>query len=217
MGYEILIRFHADRPVSQEVLSARLAALAAAGIPEPKGPAPAPDAPAATPPEAAAPAPASTEPPATPAAAPSAPAGAGPWVAANLKGRVDLRLSHVDGNLRGADFDVPFGGTEDEFRRAFAAAHELAEQLGATLFDPQLGHEVGKAGVEEAVSRWRQSQDWMVGVAGTFDVSRSTQELTTAPPLITRRNKIVLGLVGFFIFILWLLDRLSTAMLQPAP
>jgi len=111
--------------------------------------------------------------------------------------------------LRGADFDVPFGGTEDELRRAYAAACQLAEEFGAAVFDPQLGRELGKAGIEEVVTRWRQSQEWMVGVAGDYDDRRAEVDIPPPQPLINRRNKVVLAIIGIFAFLFWLIGTIT--------
>jgi hypothetical protein len=55
--------------------------------------------------------------------------------------------------------------------------------------------------VEEVVARWRQSQSWVVDVAGAGEDPRSVMEFEPQRPLIGRRNKILLGVV----FGLWLL------------
>ena len=189
MGYELLIRSAGpDKPLDLSALAARLDALQASGLPS------TPDPVAATPPVA----------PTTPASH-----TAGPWSVPNGKGRLEARLFSVEGTPRGADFDVPFGGSEEELRRAIALILGSAETLAAVVFDPQLGREVGKGAVDEVVARWRQSQDWMVDVAGSYDDTRSLGEFTAPPPLVNRRSKIVLAILGGFIVIYWLIGRIS--------
>ena len=77
------------------------------------------------------------------------------------------------------------------------------------FFDPQLGREVGRGAADEVVARWRQSQDWMVDVAGSYDDRRSLAEFTPPPPLINRGSKIVLIIIGGFIALYWLIGTLA--------
>jgi hypothetical protein len=194
VGYELHIRSSApDRPVAQPALAASLDALQAAGLPET----------AAVPPPAP-----STTTPAPPPPSTAAPT-AGPWSVQNGKGRFEARLCFLDGAFRGADFDVPFGGSEEELRRVFACVVETAAALGAVVFDAQLGREVGKGAADDVVARWRQSQDWMVDVAGSYDDSRSLAEFAKPPPIVNRTTKIVLGIVAGFIALYWLIGAIA--------
>ena len=191
MGYEILIRkSRPDAPLPEAALAASLEEAARTGLPEP----PPKESPAAP----------------SPAAIPAS-AGAGPWSLANGKARVGARLAREDASLTGADFDVPFGGSEDELRRAFLFVAALAESTGAAVFDPQLGREVGRGAVEEVVARWRQSQSWMVDVAGTYEDSRSLAAIEPVPPLVSRRAKIILLLLGAFLAVYWLIGAVGAA------
>jgi hypothetical protein len=209
VGYELHIRTTGpDKAIDGGALAARLDALQASGVPElPTPPVAVPATPAtaaATPPAAPAPVPA-----ATPAPAVASSLNPGPWSAKNGKGHLDVRLCFVDKILRGADFDVAFGGSEDEMRRAFACVVQTAEAVGVVVFDPQLGREVGRGAADEVVARWRQSQDWMVDVAGNYDDRRSLGEFAARPPLVNRSTKIVLVIIGGFIAIYWLIGTIA--------
>ena len=117
------------------------------------------------------------------------------WALPNGKATLRARLDLSEGRLRGADLEVPFGGAEEELRGAFDFAIAAARDLDATVFDPQLAREVGREGVEEVVARWRQSQSWVVDVAGAGEDPRSVMEFEPQRPLIGRRNKILLGVI----------------------
>jgi len=154
--------------------------------------------------------------PAAPAAAPApslpSPLPLGPWTLKNGKGRVEVRLSRREGadGYRGAALDVPFGGTEEELRAAFAFTLSLAGQLQLSVFDPQLAAVVGKGSEESVVGRWRESQAWMVDTVGAVDGTRSVAPLTEPPPLVTRGNKVLLAILGLLALLWWLWSTLTT-------
>jgi hypothetical protein len=127
----------------------------------------------------------------------------------NGKGRVEVRLYRVEDAIRGADFDVPFPGSEEELRRAYDFLQQVAESLEALVFDPQLACEVGKGTVDDVVARWRQSQSWMVDVAGNVEDPRSLGDLVQPEPILNRRNKVILTVVGGFIVFYWLVETIA--------
>ncbi|HEY3450881.1 MAG TPA: hypothetical protein VGK67_31275 [Myxococcales bacterium] len=218
LGYELLLRSPApDQPVAAEALVSRILEAVATGVPtRPSAPTAAASATAATAPAPSAPTPStqstqSTD--AAPAAAPLPnPLPQGPWTLKNGKGRVEVRLSRLEGaeGLRGADFDVPFGGTEDELRTVYAFLLGLAEQLQLSVFDPQLATLVGKGSEESVVGRWQESQSWMVDTMGVMEDSRSLAPLTEPPPLVTRSNKILLAALGLLALLWWLWSTFTT-------
>ncbi|MGC4115787.1 MAG: hypothetical protein QM765_14535 [Myxococcales bacterium] len=211
MGYELLLRSPApDQPVALEALVQKIQAAVASGIPAQSPSAPsAPSAPSNEP--TAAPGPAASPAPAAAASVPT-PIPVGPWTLKNGKGRVEVRLSKLEGadGYRGADFDIPFGGTEEELRTALTYVLSLASELQLSAFDPQLAALIGKSSEESVVGRWRDSQNWMVDTIGVLDDSRSVAPLTEAPPLINRSNKIILGILGALALLWWLWSAFTT-------
>jgi hypothetical protein len=222
VGYELAIRPRvAGKTLPARELVDRLKTAAATGMPG--APSGAAAAPAVQPAAAASPA---SEAPAAVAPAPSAPAAletvqprasetsepdlvkAGPWTLANGKARLIARLYRADGEVRGVDLEVPFGGAEEELRRALEYAMTLADQLGALVFDPQLGREVVRSSIEDVVARWRQSQAWAADVTGEVSDERGVLEVKPPPPLLSRRAKAVLLIVAGFIVLYVLLNAI---------
>lgn len=123
------------------------------------------------------------------------------WTLANGRASLRARLYRGEAGLLGADLEVPFGGAEEELRSAVDFALLGAQELGATVFDPQLLREVSRESTEDIVQRWRLSQQWAVDVAGSAEDTRSTMALTPAPPLLQRRHKIALGILGLLVLL----------------
>jgi len=196
VGYELLLRSPApDKPVLEEALrEALIEALQAAsltGIPVATSPTE-----GGTVGEVGAVAP--------------APEGKATWSLPNCKGLVEARLSRGEGGaLRGVDFDVPFGGTEDELRSAFLFVIDLCERLQLVVFDPQLACQIGRGSIEAVTGRWNQSRAWMRETVGVFDDPRSLAPIEEPAPMVTRGNKILLVVVGVIVFLLWLLTSLT--------
>lgn len=220
MGYELLVRSAApDAPLSLDALVARLQQAAVEGIPQQQAQAAQGASPAPSAPEPAAPADA-------PAPAPAPASAGGPWTLRNGKARVEAKLSFKEGGvLRGADVEVPFGGTPEEFTRALGFALGLAADLGGTLYDPQLAREIGKGGEESVLARWRESQAWMVDTVGVAEDHRSLGDLVEPPPLINSRNKVLLGIFGVLVtlYLIWsafvsaTLDKMPIPKAPPGP
>ncbi len=89
-------------------------------------------------------------------------------------------------------------------------ALQAANACGGTVFDPQLGREIGTSGLDNMAGKWRESQAWAVDIAGTSEDSRSTLDFTPPPPLISPRNKIILAVIGGFIFLYWLFGMIAS-------
>ncbi len=189
MGYELLIRPRVGQPsLSEERLRGRLEHASQVGL----------EAALSSPKEegASIPSPAAQRPDGSKGPAAS-------WALPNGKAILQARLDWNDGQLRGVDLELPFGGNEGELRGAFTFAVSTACALDATVFDPQLAREVGREALEDVVARWQQSQSWVVDVVGAGEDPRSEMGLEPQRPLIGRRNKIILGvMVG-----LWLVYR----------
>lgn len=220
MGYELLLRPPAPNlPVALDALVGKLLEAAANGVP-PLAQVSPPLAASASPTPPASPASPAPSTPSTPSieSAPAAPPlpsplPLGPWTLKNGRGRVEVKLSKLEGadGYRGADFDIPFGGTEEELRTAFAFVVSLADQLKLSAFDPQLANLVGKGSEEAVVDRWRSSKDWMVDTVGVLDDDRSVAPLTEPPSAINRTNKVILAIIGLLVLLWWIWSSLSTA------
>jgi hypothetical protein len=133
----------------------------------------------------------------------------GPWSLPNGQTRVEARPWLDDTGLAGVDFDIPFGGSEEEMRKAFAFVTGLASSLQCLVFDPQLGREVGINSADEVISRWRASQGWMLDVVGGTPDNRAVAELAPTTPLIGWQVKVILVAAAGFATLLWLLDLLG--------
>ena len=207
MGYALVIRSRsAEKPLAEELVAARLDEAAVTGVPQ--APPALQAAPTASPMSPAAVLPAPAPAPAAAAPADTAKPTQGPWTLRNDRARIEARLSR-DSSFRGADFEIPFGGAEDELRRAFQFIVRLADSQGATVFDPQLAREVGLGAEEDVVVRWRRSQDWAVDIAGAVEDNRSMQAIVPPPPLLSRRNKVLLLIAGGFILVYWIVSSIA--------
>ncbi|MGI5861577.1 MAG: hypothetical protein ACOX6T_05905 [Myxococcales bacterium] len=130
------------------------------------------------------------------------------WTIPNGEARFHARLYRVGEQVRGADFEVPFGGTEEEFRRVLACLLNAAKSLDGLVFDPQLGKELVEASTDEVVARWRQAQVWASDIVGNAEDHRGVLEFAPPPPLLTRRGKATLLVVGGFLAVYWILSTL---------
>lgn len=135
---------------------------------------------------------------AAPALEPVLPAaGDGPWLIPN-GGRATVRaaLYRSDDRPGGADLEVAFGGSEEEFRRFFAFAVRTAEAVSALVFDPQQGRTVQGQDVDRGVETWRQAQAWAVDGSGTYEDSRCLMEIEPPRPAVSPRARTLLALGG---------------------
>ncbi|MBI5547805.1 MAG: hypothetical protein HY901_28310 [Deltaproteobacteria bacterium] len=200
MGYELVIRSRTPhQPLSEADLTAVLCAAADTGLPE------LPTEPFSLGSEAGA----AAAPLPSPVAPAQQPSCSGPWTLRNGKGRLVAQLSRLEGRFRGVDFEVLLPCEENELRRAYLFIQQLAETLGATVFDPQLAREVGRPSVDEVVGKWKQSQAWLVDVAGMIEDPRSLGEMASTPPLVSRRGLAVLAIAGGFAFVYWLIGAVA--------
>ena len=59
------------------------------------------------------------------------------------------------------------------------------------------------------IEYWRRSQDWALDVAGSAEVPRSLGEIVQAPPILSRRNTILLAVGGALLAVYWLLRAIA--------
>lgn len=223
LGYELVIRPRTpDQNLDGPALLARLKALAREGVsaevdataesrepvsatPPAPGPPPGEESGTSSPDAKVGGAPAADAQPLGDSAPPPAPA-AESWTIRNGEARLSARLFRVEAAIRGADFEVPFGGTEEEFRRVVACLLDAAKSVEGIVFDPQLGKELLAASTDEVVARWRQAQVWASDIAGTAEDHRGVLEFAPPPPLLTRKGKAALLVAGGFLAVYWVLS-----------
>ncbi len=71
-----------------------------------------------------------------------------------------------DPPLAGLNASFPLGLVDAEGDRAVAVVLRVADQLGAVVFDPQLGRLVTRGDHERILTAWRRSYDFHLGVVG---------------------------------------------------
>ena len=196
---------HGDAPVEESVDATVESREPVSATPPAPGPSPGEESGTSSPDAKAGGAPAADAQPLGDSAPPPAPA-AESWTIRNGEARLSARLFRVKAAIRGADFEVPFGGTEEEFRRVVACLLDAAKSVEGIVFDPQLGKELLAASTDEVVARWRQAQVWAADIAGTAEDHRGVLEFAPPPPLLTRKGKAALLVAGGFLAVYWVLS-----------
>jgi hypothetical protein len=123
-------------------------------------------------------------------------------------GKVRAKLSRSEGNLLGADLEVPFGAPDDEFRATLVLVAGLAARLDLMLVDPQRGAEITPGTADMSVDQWRQANRYALDTAGMVEDPRAALPIEQQPTFWTVRTKVILSLVGLGVLALVLLNFL---------
>lgn len=135
--------------------------------------------------------------------------------------------------LDGLNLGFDMGIDRAQGERAIGLAFDLADKLGAEVFDPQLSQMATRTDQDRIVSAWRQSYAFQAGVVGAVGMGGGDPIAIEAPPgLLNSQTKLILILgvvilvlvfVGRSCFSSWLdekfdvADQVSSDQFQPMP
>lgn len=133
------------------------------------------------------------------------PDGARMWVLP--QGEVEVRRLAEGGQLVATELKVPLAERTDLVRSVVVEAAAIAQQLGLKLVDPQLAKQVGAAdegGVADSYLRVAKFAGQYAGVSEAVVASYGAAEPYGLKP----GTKVLLGLIGFFVLLYLIADRL---------
>lgn len=110
------------------------------------------------------------------------------------------------GELDGLNLSFPLGLPDAQGDRAVAAALAAAHELGAQVFDPQLGRLVGKLEHEEILRNWRRSYDFQLGVVGALELGPGAPSPARPETSgLATKTKIILSVAGAILLLSFML------------
>jgi hypothetical protein len=112
-----------------------------------------------------------------------------------------------ESSLDGLNLGFDMGIDRDQGERAIGLTFDLADKLGAEVFDPQLGKMFNRSDQNRIVTAWRQSYAFQAGVVGAVGLGGGDPISIEAPPgLLTPQIKLIL-ILGVIILALVFVAR----------